>query len=221
MGGRRKERNINSIQGLLRPCFRQKQGADPAYASWLTQLENLLTQSYTEQNLYDFKQGFCTLAQPARFDQGSLSKVALTLAAMSNLEPKAKGYVIVGIADKQEDAERIETLYNVEPRSYGSFLVTGVEHEAGTLGKSLDQYFSMIVEKIRHEPLSNNLKQHILSNIRLVRYLDKALIILECQGQSEPSAYAEEYFVRQGAKNVKLRGEELAPLFHRFSSISG
>jgi hypothetical protein len=211
-----KERNVNAIKGLFRPCFQPRKQADPAYVSWLTQLENILTQSYTEQNLYDFKQGFCTLSEPPRFDADCFAKVMLTLAAMANFGPGAKGYVVVGVTDKPEDGERLRALHGVESHRFGSFEITGIAHEANLLGKTLDQYFVYIVEKIRQGPIQDGLKQHVLTNIRLIRYFDKAVIVLESEGQQTPSTYEENYYVRHGSCNHKLRGAELEPLFQRF-----
>ena len=211
-----KERNVHAIKGLFRPCFQPKKQADPAYVSWLTQLENILTQSYTEQNLYDFKQGFCTLADEPRFDKECLSKVMLTLAAMANFGPGAKGYVVVGVADTPEDADRLHVLHGVESRRFGAFEITGIAHEAHLLKKTLDQYFVYVIELIRQAPIQDGLKQHILSNVRLIKYFDKALIVLESEGQQAPSTYEENYYVRHGSCNHKLKGAELEPLFQRF-----
>lgn len=48
---------------------------DPARVRWITQMENILTQSYTEQGAYDFKQGFLRLDGKNTFDDVSFDKI--------------------------------------------------------------------------------------------------------------------------------------------------
>jgi hypothetical protein len=132
------------------------------------------------------------------------------------LGPKARGYVVVGVADKVADVERLKKIANVKHRTFNSFFITGIAQEADALGKTLEQYFHYVVERVKQEPISANLKQHILSSISLVGYFDKSLIVFEAEGQKEPSMYDGRYYIRYGSQNNELRGEHLAPLFERF-----
>ncbi|MDE7310316.1 MAG: hypothetical protein K2N87_01645 [Eubacterium sp.] len=43
-----------------------------------------------------------------------INKIFKTLTAMGNSEKNAVGYVLIGVADKLEDAEKISRKYGVE-----------------------------------------------------------------------------------------------------------
>jgi predicted HTH transcriptional regulator len=126
-----------------------KANPDPAKVHWVARLQNLLTNSRTEQPAYDFKQGFLELSGNPRFDEASFDKILETCAAISNIHKGHKGYVIVGVSDKTETAVRVSKLFGVNPTLFGGFQVTGVEHEARYLNKNLDQLFQVITDKIR------------------------------------------------------------------------
>ena len=101
---------------------------DPMYYSYTTELETLLKQSKTENSQYDSKQGL--------FDQKTeslndvlVSKIFKTLTAMANTDNKAVGYVIIGVADKFEDAEKIKKKYGEDYIRVGTFYITGIDGE--------------------------------------------------------------------------------------------
>lgn len=77
---------INAAAGLLSPAFKPAQAYDPAQVRWITQMENILTQSYTEQAAYDFKQGFLRLDGKNSFDEDSFDKVLKTLVGIANIK---------------------------------------------------------------------------------------------------------------------------------------
>ena len=114
-----------------------------------TQFENILVQSFTEQTLYDFKQGVFTLAQRPEFDEEAFGKVVRTLTAIANLGPQAVGYVILGVADKASDAEAVKNIYGVVATKFNRFLITGVEHEAKHKN-ALDGYFRWLVTLLKN-----------------------------------------------------------------------
>ncbi|MEH1819649.1 MAG: hypothetical protein V7L31_11325 [Nostoc sp.] len=97
-----KSNNIGGVKGIIRDTFKIKEQVDPATDSWLTEFETLLTQSRTEQTLFDFKQGFTRLDGRGEFDEKSFSKIIKTLTAMANHSPGAIGYVCIGVADNEK-----------------------------------------------------------------------------------------------------------------------
>jgi hypothetical protein len=88
--------NVNSIAGLLQGAFIERNVDDPVLNSWSTELENILTQSFTEQALYDFKIGFYRMDNSGAYDADVVEKIIKTLTAISNHGPGHVGYVIVG-----------------------------------------------------------------------------------------------------------------------------
>jgi len=211
-----REKNVNVVKGILRPATVKRKATDPALSSWTTELENLLMQSYTEQTLYDFKQGFALLDGSAKLDEAVFSKVFKTLAAMANHGPGAVGYVIIGVADDEKAAKRINELYGITPVKYQHFLITGVDHEAAVLPKKLDSYFLGITQRLTSAPMSAWAKDQIARDIRLIRYFDRSLVVFRVEAGAEPCDYEGKYYERHGANVAEILQPQHASLFRRF-----
>jgi hypothetical protein len=208
--------SVNAAAGMYEVAFGPAQEYDPARVRWITQLENILTQSYTEQAAYDFKQGFVRLDGKGIFDEDSFVKILKTLVGISNIRKGLKGYVLVGVADTDADATRIHQLYSVVSKSYERFHITGVEHEATVLKKSLDDLFMWITTKVKQSNLSEPLRDYVARHIKSVRYYDKTVFVFEAQGQSEPSNYGGDFFIRHGSQLVQVEPAQYGELFKRF-----
>jgi hypothetical protein len=63
----------------------------------------------------------------------SLNKMIKTLTAMANNSPGSTGYVCVGGADNERDAQRVVDIYGIKPAEYKGFKITGIYHEAENL----------------------------------------------------------------------------------------
>ncbi|WP_426122131.1 GmrSD restriction endonuclease domain-containing protein [Pseudomonas sp. PSPC2-3] len=207
---------VNSFVGKIKEAFSPSGTYDPALVRWITQLQNILQQSYTEQVAYDFKQGFLRLDGTNAFDEGSFEKILKTLVAIANIKKGTKGYVIVGVADTVKDASRVKELFSVEPLLYERFYITGVEHEANVIGKSLDDFFNLLVAKIAQSPMSDDLKSYVLRHIKPVRYFDKTVIVLEATSQTDPSSYDNKFYVRKGTDVHEIKSPGYAELFRRW-----
>jgi len=211
-----REKNVNVVKGLLRPVASKRKSGDPALSSWVTEFENLLMQSHTEQALYDFKQGFMRLDGSNVLDEDAFAKVFRTLAAMANHGPGVTGYVIVGVSDNSATAAKLQSLYGVTPVSYQRFMITGIDHEAATLPKQLDSYFLSITQRLADSPLTQWAKDQIGRDIRLMKYFDRSLVIFKVVAGSEPCAYGGKYYERRGPNVVEVKQEEYVTLFRRF-----
>lgn len=215
-GAEDRDRAVDGAAGLFRAAFRPATAVDPATVHWITQLQNLLSQSYTEQSSYDFKQGFTRLDASKSFDESNFEKILQTCVGISNLRRGAKGYVLVGVADSSRTAERVREVYGVDPRSYQTFHVVGVEHEAQALGKSLDQFFQLIIEKVKSSEVSSDLRGFLARNLKSVRYHDKTVYVFEVEAQELPSSFKNVYFVRHGSQLDEVPAGDLPGLFQRF-----
>lgn len=217
-GAKPRENAVNGLAGVFSPAFQPAQTYDPAQIRWITQLENILTQSYTEQAAYDFKQGLLRLDGQNNIDEPSFEKILKTLVAISNLKKGVKGYVLVGIADKEADARRVQNLFSVTPRPFEKFYVTGIEHEATILNKTLDQLFQLVTGKVKQSNISEPLRDYIARNIKLIRYYDKSILIFESQAQFDPSNFGGIYYVRYGNELKEVPPQDYGSLFRRFQS---
>ena len=207
---------VNSVVGMLQAYFEDDRNPDPATVHWVTKLQNLLTNSKTEQAAYDFKQGFLTLSEPPAFDEPSFQNILRTRAAIANIAKGHKGYVVVGVAETEATALRVEKLFGASPLPYSGFYVTGVEHEAAHVNKSLDDYFHLITNKISASDLSDPLKSYVNGHLKCVRYYDKVVFVFEVIGQDQPSTFNNQFFERRGTQVIQLTPPEYASLFARF-----
>lgn len=214
-GGEDRHHAIQGAAGVYREAFVRGTQSDPSMIHWITRIENLLSQSLTEQSLFDFKQGFLILDGSKAFDNDSFEKILKTCAAIANNRKGCRGYVLVGVCDRAETAERVKTLFSIEPKVVFNFIITGVEHEAHALGKNADQMFQMIVDKVSQSALSSPLREHIARNLKPVRYFDKSVYVFEAEGQEDPSTFNGVYYDRRGAQLDEVSGDRLAAFMRR------
>ena len=215
-GAEARGKAVESAVGMIQKHFAPSKQIDPAKVFWITQLQNLLVQSYTEQSSYDFKQGFFSLGNSPGFDEESFEKILKTLVGIANIGKNRIGYVIVGIAENAETAARIEQTFGTQPRPYERFWVSGVDHEIDAMGKNQDNFFQYIVDKIKGSPISEPLKGHLLSHLKPVRYYEKTVYVFETKGMDEPSRYGDDFYIRVGSQLNKVDTNDLGQLFIRY-----
>ena len=213
-----RETNINVVKGLLRPACSKRKQTDPVLSSWVTEFENILMQSQTEQALYDFKQGFCNLDGSGKVNEDTFTKIFKTLAAMANHNPGSLGYIIVGVTDDEGTATQIESIYKCKAIKYQNFYITGVEHEAAKRPKKLDGYFQDVIQRLSNSGLSSWAKSQIARDIRLISYFGHSLLIFKVEAGSEPCDYEGKYYERHGANVAEILQTQFTALFKRFLS---
>lgn len=215
-GGEDRHKAVQAAAGVYREAFAKGTQTDPSTIHWITRIENLLSQSLTEQSLFDFKQGFLRLDGTNSFDIESFEKILQTCCAIANNRKGCRGYVLVGVCDRPDTAARVKKIYDIEPSRVFNFTVTGIEHEFKSIGKSADQLFQMIVDKVSHSELSSPLKEYVARNLKPIRYFDKSVYVFEAEGQEDPSTFRGAYFDRRGAQLEEVSTERLAPFMRRY-----
>ncbi|MFN1128607.1 DUF262 domain-containing protein [Lelliottia nimipressuralis] len=207
---------VDSLIGSMQGFFENDQNPDPAKVHWITKLQNLLTNSITEQAAYDFKQGFYTLDQKPSFDEKSFAKIMETCAAIANIGKGHKGYVLVGVAETPHTAARVLEIFGSRALSYNGFHITGVDHEAEFTGKNLDQMFQDISDRVGRSALSDPLRSYVYNHLKCVRYYDKTVFVFEIEGQESPSHWNGKWVERQGAQVKDIPADQMGALFERF-----
>ena len=215
-GADNRSMTVDSVVGWIQAFFEDDKNPDPAKVHWVTKFQNLLTNSMTEQAAYDFKQGFYNLKQHPVFDEGSFDKIMETCAAIANIGKGHKGYVLVGVAENAATAARVSQIFGVNPKSFGGFHVTGVDHEAKHASKSPDQMFQDISDRVERSALSDPLKSYVNSHLKCVHYYDKTIFVFEILGQSQPSHWNGKWPERQGTQVKEVPPDRMAALFERF-----
>ena len=212
-----KESNKRKLVGILDPHCEDVGVDDPALANWTTRIENILNQSLIEQQLYDYKIGFTDLSDSPAYQEGTVSTIVQTLVAMINLGKNKVGYVIVGVADRPSDAERVKELYGIESLERFGKHIVGIEHDCQHLGLTADTLFSKICASIDTAPIDASLKNDLTAGAKVVSYQAKSLVVFELRSCGQPQLFDDKYFVRDGTSTRELETNEMPWLFGKFS----
>lgn len=214
----RREEYIKAIEGVIGGEFVNVVGENPVVDEWISKLENLLMQSKIEQQFFDFKIGLHSVQSNPEFNQRNFSKIIKTLTAMANTQKESTGYVIVGIADKENDARAFSSAFGSCPRRYNGFFITGVQEEIRIKYQSADVYFSKVKDLVKKEPIAKDVQSDILRGMRLVNYYDKLLLVFTLSSSNKPIAYNNKFFERHATSVEEVSdATELTSLFSRFA----
>ena len=211
-----RENNVNSVVGIIENNFTDNT-EDPAMVKWSSELENILSQSTTEQSSFDFKLGFCRL-ESGEFIDKTLDKTIKTLTAMVNRGIGSVGYLIIGVADKESDAKEVEKKTGEKPIKVGNFYVTGVNHDISLLNTDDDKYFQKIIQKIKNQNIEEEYKTEILNNIRFIDYGGRKVIVMKIKELGHPAIYDNAYYDREGANIQKIQMNNIGNLFKKFNN---
>lgn len=139
-----------------------------------------------------------------------------TLTAINNVGPNKVGYVIMGVADKEDDAKKYAKAYGEKYSMEGGFAIIGIEHDAKAINMNLDRYTHTIKEKIKNSAaLTEDYKQHILTNMKTPLLYSHQLILFKTE-YTKPVVFGSEYYIREFTDVRKLSQDELPTLFENY-----
>ena len=210
---------VAKVKAILQPSFVERTERDPMHYSYATEIETLLKQSRTENSQYDFKQGIHDLSSGEKNDK-LIKKIYKTLTAMGNSEKNAVGYVLIGVADKFEDAEKISRKYNTENMKVGNFYITGIDGEVEKYYKGdYDAYFAQFKNVLQGMPLDEHYRRQIGTKMRMVSYYNKSIIIMKIVNDNGAIMFDNGYYTRVGANNdpEPVSAPEMPAFFAKFS----
>lgn len=200
-----RERNIQVIAGLIEP-HTVADNLDAVYTNHsYIQIDERIQRSQIESSGYELKQGLLTLSDIDRKqDPSIIEKVCKNICAIANNGPKQDGVVILGVADKKADADRIQRLDGISPMVIGRKYVVGLAREAKQLKISNEDYFSLWRDGVASSTLSDPLKADVLSNMSWNNYHGLGLIVIAIPKQKEMSFFDGTVYTRVGdtLKNV-------------------
>lgn len=209
---------MQATSAVLESCLVDRGKEDPMYYTYTTELETLLKQSRTENSQYDFKQGVHDLLK-GTVNKDLINKIFKTLTAMANTEKGAVGYVIIGVANKFEDAEKIKKQYRNDYVKVGTFYITGVDGEVTSYYKgNYDAYFSMIKDVLKDAPITEHYRRQLGSKMKMVNYYNRTVIILRLESDDGAVLYDNAYYMRIGANNdpTPISAEAMPAFFAKF-----
>ncbi len=167
------------------------------------EIKHRLSLSDFESAMVEFKIGMIKIGT-GNTDKDFIDKIGKTLVAMANSPVDKEGYLILGIADNESAARNWEKEYQKTSLKYGNHYVVGIEDEALCKYGKIDDYQRAIVDLLKNQPISADLKQYILSNIQIINFYDRKLVLLKSKRQNEDSFYNNEKYIRNGESTVKV-----------------
>lgn len=212
-----KRHTIDAVKGVLRSSFEgPADGDDLASFGYASQLETVLGNALVEQQLFDCKQGMFTLGPVRKFDDNCVLKIARTLSAMANSGKSSVGYIAIGIADSEDDADRIAALDGVNPEFYRGFRIVGIGREASLHGTDLNEYWHWLIQKISAAGLESSIAQNVSASARLVNYRGLAVGLIKVSAGASPNFFENELYERSGSDTLVVAKQDYVRIFQSF-----
>lgn len=212
-----RKKNVDLTKGLIRDEFVKKDMASFQHGPGVAlDFENSVSRSKTETSRYEFKQGFLRLDAQRGMDPGILDRLIQTICAISNVGPDASGYLYIGIADNDQDVERIEALDAITSVKVRHVSIVGVEREAKLLGKSLDDYVRILTDHIHASDLGEPLKTMVATSVDSISYKGLEILRIRVPAQKEMSFVGDNAYFRIGSETRKATGPQIASIAENF-----
>ena len=214
-----RRRNVEIAKGLLQKHVTAGTPPRPIYGSHSTaDIDSLIRRSEIETANYELKQGAVNLAPARALDPNVFDRVIETICAIANIGKNSSGTIVIGVTDKDADAQRVEKLDSLKPRPVGKRFVVGVRREANFLGDSMEQYVARWKNAIRASGLTTELKDSVLANIDVHDYFGYGVILIRVPPQRQLSFLGQKTFERQADETLEVTDmPKIAALALRFS----
>lgn len=210
----------DAVLGVIMKNFSPKVGIDRKLSGWVESLENILNESKTEQVCYDFKMGFCQITGTENpFLPKVVSKITKTLTAMTNTKP-GDCYVVVGVADKESDAQIHDEHFGSRSVKYKGFSITGIDEEAKKYHASIEALEQKVVQQLDKEPIPDDFKAQIKANIVTFSYEGKEIFLFKATRGTEPAMYDNKFFTRTLSHIEEIESTKYFSFFKMFEKDS-
>lgn len=213
-----RRKNIDVVKGLVANFFVETENKAAIYGSHATtDIEAIIRRSEIELADYELKQGYLSLSDQRTADSATIDKVIKTICAIANNGPNRVGKIIIGVTDKEADADKIAQLDKLTPKKVGKRFVVGVSREARLLKTSVEDYFSKWKAAIKASGLSPHLRDSVLSSMDFNDFYGLGIIIMTIPAQKELSFVGEQiYFRESDATTLASAPKQIAALARRF-----
>ncbi|MBR9847631.1 MAG: DUF262 domain-containing protein [Algicola sp.] len=212
-----REKNINLTIGLIQKYFVKKDPPVLRHGSGLAlDFENSIRRAKIESNRYECKQGFFDLSDKRDLNENLYDEIIQTICGIANLGPDEDGFLFVGVADKEADAERVKSLDKIEFKVINQRYIVGIDRELKLLKGSLDDYINKMMGKISKSDLTEPLKSQVLSQLDVIDYKGMTIIRLRIPKQKELSFIGKSSYIRENSKTIELDGPKLISISKLF-----
>ncbi|WP_167345263.1 DUF262 domain-containing protein [Microbacterium enclense] len=216
-GANRKRPLFDAVKGILRSYF--KPSDDPISLrtkATATEFEIELQMALTETALFELKQGFTRLDESKAWDDAAFESVLRTASAMANHGPDAHGFIIFGVADRKEHADRIKEIYDVAPLEVSEFFVTGTQHELTALGRNRDEQMRWLVQRIKQSKLDEGFASQLAGTLVPFDYQGYLIWTMRPKALSAPTPWDGKFHVREGNSTREVQGSAVIDLIRRY-----
>lgn len=212
-----RQANIDIVRGLVDKFFTDSPRGPLTHGPAMEiEFPNLIRRSPIESARYEFKQGIASLSAKRTINRDLLNKLPKIASAIANTGPDGDGYIILGVADRDEHAQRAKELDSIIPLTVGKKHLVGVDRECVALGIDMATYLRKIVQKFQDAPLGTELKGDILASIDTVSFSGRSYVVVRIPAQRELSEFGGDYFVRDGEDLRKMSTSEALAASKRF-----
>ncbi|HEF8786845.1 TPA: DUF262 domain-containing protein, partial [Providencia alcalifaciens] len=121
---------IRATIGLIDNNFSSSRNKQFEPGGWVKSLENIINESKSEQQSYDYKAGLVTTSPLKKeLNKKLIDKILKTLTAMTN-STTGECLVIVGVAEHEDGAKAHRDAFNKSYIKYSNVFIVGVDDEA-------------------------------------------------------------------------------------------
>ncbi|TBM99733.1 DUF262 domain-containing protein [Hyunsoonleella flava] len=212
-----REQNINLTTGLIQKHFVKKDPPVLRHGSGLAlDFENSIRRAKIESNRYECKQGFFDLSDKRKLNEKLYDEIIETICGIANVGPDEDGFLFIGVADKEADAERVKALDKIEFKTVNQRYIVGIDRELKLLKGNLDDYINKLMGKISKSDLTEPLKSQVLSQLDIIDYKGMTIIRIRIPKQKELSFIGKSSFTRENSKTIELDGPKLISISKLF-----
>ena len=214
-----RENNINQTKGLIQNYFaRQEPPVLGEGVELLLNIENSLRRSRIETSRYECKQGLLNLSGERKINKKLVNRIIETICGISNLGSDGDGYVFIGVADKENDANKIKNLDKINPIEINGRYIVGIDQEAKFTGKNIEDYIKILTNAILTSELSDPLKTQVMTKIDTVFYKGQhTLVRITIPVQTDVSFIGDKAFIRKDSSTTEVSGKELIAVSKLFN----
>ena len=209
---------IDMLKGAISDYFISGSPGEIHSNASVIDIDNIIRRSEIELPFYELKQGVYDLNRHKRkLNSEVYTRVIETICAIANSKPEKDGFVLVGVADRDEHAHKIEELDTVSPRKVGKRYVVGVSREAVLQGGTVESYVNGWKTAIRESGLSEPLKSSVLTAIDYNDYYGLGVLIINVPGQKDPSYLNDKMYTRDVDETKEIKDpQRIAAVCRRF-----
>ncbi|WP_181892972.1 GmrSD restriction endonuclease domain-containing protein [Falsiruegeria mediterranea] len=204
-----RKQNIDTFKGLIGDfCIPRPKDFQSA-VNTQQELKNILSASRVELEIIEYKQGFVNL-HTKKWEKSFNIKIPKTLCALANSNPNNQSYLVFGVCDGVTDKNSIEAAFEIDTYEYHGWHICGVNKDIDSLQTTVDDLFGKVRKLIDSSNLSENLKEAVISGLRVFDYADRHVFIINIPPQDELSFLGDDCFVRSGNDIKQLSPKEAA-----------